>query len=169
MSNIESFQDLVNLYSSDPVIWQNRFQNALNSYGNTHGIVFAATSTVLEIVVKSISVNTFPLGKQPFILTGPTIIYTGEAIKNLAGGYTLPASKYVSWAPVGAPAGTLLTNLGRKEYVYGANSMALYIFQAVRLVNGPTTEGVGGSPADVDPYESGWICVWAADGFPAII
>jgi hypothetical protein len=169
MASIETFQDLVKLYNSDPVRWKNQFQNALNSYGKTHGISFAANATVDNIVVTSISTNNFPQGTSLFVLPGPAIIYTGETIKNLADGYALPANKYVSWAALGAPAGTLLTNLGRKENIYSAKSMIQYTFQAVRLVNGPTSEGVGGSAADIDPFESGWICVWAAQGTPAIL
>lgn len=169
MPVIVTFQDLVNSYTLNPGLWQNQFQNALNSYGNTHGITFAQEATINSIVVASISNNSFPVGNKPYILVDQVIVYTGETIRSLTAGAALPASKYVSWAPLGAQAGTLLTNIGRKEYIYGAKPAVRYIFNAVRLVNGPTTEGVGGSPADIDPYETGWICTWAAQGTPAVL
>jgi hypothetical protein len=109
--------------------------------------------------------NSFPSGSGPsFIASSPIIVYTGEFVSALQEN-SPSTTKYVSWLPGGvAPAGTLFRGTGRKEYVYTAKSMIEYIFASVQWVNGPTSEGVGGLVTTVDPFNSGWICVWSADG-----
>ena len=61
-------------------------------------------------------------------------------------------------------AGTLLRDLKRSVTAYGSNGLKLHIFRQVQLISGPATEGVSGSPSDIDAYKCGWTCIWSANG-----
>jgi hypothetical protein len=111
--------------------------------------------------------NTFSGRVNPFLLTGTVLVYTQKAIDTLVAngsGASFAESARVSWAPLGAQAGSLLRDLRRAAVVRvsDTNPLHAYRFQRVQLIRGPTTEGVGGSPTDA--WLTGYICVWSASG-----
>jgi hypothetical protein len=113
--------------------------------------------------------NSFPLRVNPYVTLGTVLVYTQEAIDALVAGLPLliPTTR-VSWAPDGMPAGSLFRDLNRAVVVKVSptNPLHAYRFQWIQLIRGPTTEGVGGSPAD--SWQTGYICVWAASGAPPV-
>jgi hypothetical protein len=108
--------------------------------------------------------NSFALRVNPFVALSPVLVYTQETMDALVDGLPLPITSRVSWASTGMPAGSLLRDLGRAVVVKVSptNPLHAYRFQKIQLIRGPTTEGVGGSPAD--SWQTGYICVWAASG-----
>jgi hypothetical protein len=110
--------------------------------------------------------NSFALRVNPFVALSLVLVYTQEAMDALVAGLPLPLNPRVSWAEFGMPAGSLLRDLGRSVVVQVSptNPLHAYRFQKIQLIRGPTTEGVGGSPTDIDAWLTGYICVWAAGG-----
>jgi hypothetical protein len=108
--------------------------------------------------------SSFALRVNPFVALSPVLVYTQEAMDALVAGLPLPITSRVTWAGSGMPAGSLLRDLGRAVVVKVSptNPLHAYRFQWIQLIRGPTTEGVGGSPAD--SWQTGYICVWAASG-----
>jgi hypothetical protein len=108
--------------------------------------------------------NSFALRVNPFVALSPVLVYTQETMDALVAGEAPPLNPRVSWAEFGMPAGSLLRDLGRSVVVKVSptNPLHAYRFQRIQLIRGPTSEGVGGSPAD--SWQTGYICVWAAGG-----
>jgi hypothetical protein len=143
----------------------------------TTGVVSGGTAMGLDDVVifKMIqpAPNTFTAIVNPYVTLGTVLVYTKEMVDALVeggSGASLPATTRVSWAPLGVPAGSLLRDLGRSAVVRVSDSNPLhaYRFQRVQLIAGSDTEGVGGSLGDVDSWQTGWICTWAAGGAPPV-
>lgn len=110
--------------------------------------------------------NTFPAMVNPYRAIGDVLVYKRESIELFAAGESLPPVNRVSWAPDGVPTGSLLRDLGRSIVVANADGAHVYHFRNVQLISGAVTEGVSGSPADVDAWGTGWICTWADSGAP---
>jgi alpha-tubulin suppressor-like RCC1 family protein len=134
------------------------------------GIINIAPNDYAFAAFKFLVTNTFPVIVGPYITISNVLAYTQEAMNALVAGDPLPDSSRVSWAPLGVPAGTLLRDLRRLVVVKVSLTNPLHAsrFQRIQLIRGPTTEGVGGSPADTDAWQTGYICVWAASGSPPI-
>ena len=107
--------------------------------------------------------NTFPLRVNPYIAIGTILVYTNSFIRALVAGTTLPNPGRTAWSIIPLPAGTLLKPLGRSAVVNGINKLAIYRFENVQLINGPSSEGVPSGDATGRWY-TGWICTWSADG-----
>jgi hypothetical protein len=123
-----------------------------------------------DIVIFKLGVgNEFCGFVNPYLTLDTTLVYNRETIDRLVAegsGAVLPTVKRVSWAPLGVPARSLLRNLG-KTYVVPVskkNATHAYVFRSVQLISGVGSEGVGGSPTDIDPWQTGYICVWSASG-----
>jgi hypothetical protein len=110
--------------------------------------------------------NSFPALMQSYCALRNIYVFKRDSIELLAAGLPLPDSNRVSWAPDGLSAGTLFRDIGRSIVVPGASGNHIYYFRNVQWINGSGSEGVSGSPADVDAWGTGWICTWADDGIP---
>jgi hypothetical protein len=141
----------------------------------TNGVVPGGTDTGgIDIVVAKLGepepepvLNSFAAKVNPYLALGPVLVYTKATVDALVAGTTLPTQTTVSWAPMGVLlAGSLLRDLRRSVTVpvSASNPLAAYRFQRVQLIGGSGSEGVGGSLADQDAYQTGWICTWAASG-----
>jgi hypothetical protein len=110
--------------------------------------------------------NSFAAKVNPYLALGNVLVFTKATVDALVAGTALPAQTTVSWALSGVLAGSFLRDLGRSitTPVSTTNRLAAYRFQRVQLIGGSGSEGVGGSPADVDAWQTGWICTWAASG-----
>ena len=134
------------------------------------GIINIAPNDFAFAAFKFLVTNAFPVIVGPYITISNVLVYTQEAMNALVAGDPLPISSRASWAPLGVPAGTLLRDLRRLVVVKVSLTNPLHAsrFQRIQLIRGPTTEGVGGSPADDDEWQTGYVCVWAAGGVPPI-
>jgi hypothetical protein len=140
----------------------------------TAGVVSGGTNTgEIDIVIAKLGeadpaiTNSFATKVNPYIALGPVLVFTKATIDALVAGTALPAQTTVSWAPMGMlVTGSLLRDLRRSVTVpvSATNRLAAYRFQRVQLIAGAGSEGVGGSPADIDAWQTGWICTWAASG-----
>jgi hypothetical protein len=130
--------------------WNSAFYNAANDPAQ-----FITPPVVLT--------NTFPLRVNPYIAIGTILVYTNEFVRALVAGTTVPNPGRTSWSSSPLPAGTLLRPLGRFVVVNGTNKLAIYRFENVQLINGPSSEGV--PLGDITGlWYTGWICTWSADG-----
>ena len=123
--------------------------------------------STLGYILFSPSVNSFPaLINGSYYAVNDILVYKRSSIELLAAGEPLPLSNHVSWAPDGLTAGSLMRYLGRTIVVADSHGTHLYYFRNIQWINGATTEGVSGSPADEDAWGTGWICTWADNGIP---
>jgi hypothetical protein len=105
----------------------------------------------------------FPITINPYLSAKSVLIYTRETVAALKAGNPQPADPFVSWAPGGLPAGSLLRPLGRSVSVLGANGLHVQRWVQVQYIMGDATEGVSGAAGD---YNCGWICTWDTSGIP---
>ena len=143
---------------------------------NTDGTVSGGTNIGAKDIVifklrDQLVTNSLPAIINPYIALRNILVYKKTTVDALVAGTTLPMEARVSWAPLGLPAGSLLRNLRRTVPIsYSAtNRLEKYRFQKVQYMLSSDTEGISGGPANEDPWRTGYICVWAADGVAPVL
>jgi hypothetical protein len=80
-----------------------------------------------------------------------TLLFRQDAIDALINNAPTPSQIYVSWAPTGLAARSILRDLNH-EKIYAVNGKVIYIFREVQCGE-----------------HTGWLCYWSASGSAPVV
>jgi hypothetical protein len=142
--------------------------NALKNSGINPG---SSSTNITLAVDTSNSTPYFPMlvGPSASRVNDTLYVYSSATMDSLKSNLAIsPSTKFVSWLASGAAYdGMMMRPLGRTVRIFttGRRPLLKYIFMNVQLISTALVP----SPTDRQPYLTGWVCTWSADGIYPVL